>query len=188
VPLAPDRTCGTCDLCCTVLQIDELDKPSGKPCQNLLASGGGCGVWGRHPQVCKAYACLWRASDSLLPEDLFPKACGFLLSLPQAQVWPAMVILAPDPAAPDAWNRPAPIAFLLRLSAAWNCAIGVVAAAEGQGMRLTHALTPMGGLYDHHAHPQVFPGDGASLSLSSEDYGPDRRPPYERMAEVQFRG
>ena len=52
------RACGSCSLCCTVLRVDELRKLGGTSCIHQCATGG-CGIYDRRPQICRAYRCLW---------------------------------------------------------------------------------------------------------------------------------
>lgn len=61
VPLSNDpvRPCGKCTVCCTVLAIDELDKPLNTPCPHL-APEGGCGQYEQRPHACRAFDCVWR--------------------------------------------------------------------------------------------------------------------------------
>ena len=60
-PPAPERACGECSLCCTVLRVDELAKLAGRPCPELRPhrQGHGCGIYARRPGICRAYRCLW---------------------------------------------------------------------------------------------------------------------------------
>lgn len=53
----PERSCGGCTLCCTVLRVDELPKLGGVPCAQLAAHG--CGIYARRPAVCRGYRCMW---------------------------------------------------------------------------------------------------------------------------------
>lgn len=178
---ASSRACGGCSLCCTVMEVRELGKPVFSPCANL-AHGGGCGVWGDHPGACQAFACLWRGSDSLLPPDLFPGDCGFMLALDTTETWPTVVKVCADPLRPDAWDTPRHRALFAALAAAWNCPVAVV----GEGVRASHVFAPTGGVYSRAERPEVFPHDGAGLALALEDWGPDRRPPAERIADAGF--
>jgi len=57
-PASP-RACGACDLCCTLLRVDELGKPAGRDCVHLRRPGHGCAIHPRRPQVCRDYRCLW---------------------------------------------------------------------------------------------------------------------------------
>ena len=52
------RQCGSCSLCCKVLSVNELDKPVNKWCSHAK-KGGGCTIYGDHPQECKVFNCLW---------------------------------------------------------------------------------------------------------------------------------
>ncbi len=180
--LPTTRTCAGCDLCCTILKIPELGKPAWTPCWNLKGDHQGCAIWGEHPEACKTYVCLWRMSDEVLPPELFPAGCGFLLTVDNLDVWPTTVNVCADAATPDAWDTPANRALFSQLAAAWNCPVAVV----GEGTLASHAFAPNGGVYSRAERPDLFPGDGASLALMACDFGPDRRPPRERIAEVQF--
>lgn len=179
--LPTTRACAGCDACCTVMQIEELDKPAGVRCRHL--SGGGCGIWGAHPQPCKTYVCLWRLSDDILPADLFPAKSGFVLSVHSMTVWPAMVTLSLIPgAASGGWRAPDVLAGLKALAAAWNCPVSVMEGEVG-----THAISPAGNLYARAERPEMFLHEGRALNLPEAEYGPDRRVPYLRMQEQQFR-
>jgi len=50
------RECGSCDMCCTVVGVKEMDKPEYTACAKLC---GGCGIYESRPQSCKTYECLW---------------------------------------------------------------------------------------------------------------------------------
>ena len=69
------RACGECQLCCTLLRVDELAKLGGTPCQKLGADG--CGIYETRPQVCRRYRCLW-LSGGLREEDR-PDQLGAIL-------------------------------------------------------------------------------------------------------------
>ena len=177
--LPTTRSCGDCELCCTVLRIDELDKPPGRSC--VHQTGRGCAIWGAHPPSCKSYVCLWRMSDSLLPAEMFPAACGFVLSVNHTDAWPAMVTVreAPD-AAPLAWSRAPHFDRLRQLAAAWNCPVAVVD-VEG---RANQVFTPMGRFYARRTRPDMFGEDGRTMSLPDGEFGPARRPPMARMRDA----
>ncbi len=53
------RSCGDCDLCCTLLRVDELRKLGGAPCRHQRSAPPGCGIHPTRPAVCRAYRCLW---------------------------------------------------------------------------------------------------------------------------------
>lgn len=171
------RACGACDLCCTVLKIEELNKPLNVRCAHQ--NGRGCAIWGVHPVVCQVYLCLWRLSERLLPPEMFPLDCGFVLSVNPVDVWPAVISVrvAPEAADPMAWSRPAHFDRLKRLAAEWNASVAVV---DGEG-RANQVFTPMGRFYARRTRPDLFGEDGRQLSLPEGEFGPDRRPPRQRF-------
>ena len=64
---ASERSCSGCDLCCTVLRVDELHKLGGVPCVHLrsgavgavVGESWGCAIHQRRPAICRDYRCLW---------------------------------------------------------------------------------------------------------------------------------
>jgi uncharacterized protein len=62
------RVCGDCTLCCTLLAVKELDKPSHKTCEHC---DKGCSIYHRRPQSCKDFECLWLQEDDM-PAELRP--------------------------------------------------------------------------------------------------------------------
>jgi len=71
------RSCGTCNACCTVLGVAELDKPVGEPCKHLAAKG--CGIYDRRPKSCREYHCLWRSG--LLDGPSRPDRLGIVIDV-----------------------------------------------------------------------------------------------------------
>lgn len=53
---APNRKCGECSLCCKVLRVNSLDKPTGTWCQHARP---GCAIYEDRPVECRAFSCLW---------------------------------------------------------------------------------------------------------------------------------
>jgi len=95
------KNCGTCVMCCKVLDIDEFKKPAGVLCQNC-ASGGGCSIYATRPQVCRDYECLWLTERSY-PMTLKPDRVGtILMDDPDSDEYHAVC----DPAKPQAWRTP----------------------------------------------------------------------------------
>lgn len=180
--LPTTRTCAGCDMCCTVLEIAALSKPAWTRCSHLLEGGKGCGVWGEHPPACKTYVCLWRMSDVVLPQDLFPASCGFLLTIDNVATWPTTVNVCVDPKTPEAWDTPRNRAIFAKIAATWNCSVAIV----GEGAKARHVFAPSGADYSKTARPDIFPHDGLALSLLESDFGPDRRPPIERIKDFPF--
>lgn len=79
-PVLPDRSCGDCTACCTVLTIDtpELAKPAGIPCTNLFS--GGCRIHAVRPRICRTWYCAWRRVAAM-PDAARPDRSGLLVSL-----------------------------------------------------------------------------------------------------------
>lgn len=61
--LVEGRICGSCNVCCEVLNIDDpgLKKPSGVLCSH--AGEDGCRFYSNRPQSCRAFFCAWRQLD-----------------------------------------------------------------------------------------------------------------------------
>ena len=66
------RECGSCSLCCRVLEITELAKPAHTWCRHCRPGKGGCSIYAARPPVCRGFACLWRL-DANCPEHWFPQ-------------------------------------------------------------------------------------------------------------------
>lgn len=71
------RSCDGCTACCTIMRVDELDKPAGKTCEHLVP--GGCGIYESRPSGCRGWACIWRSGTDLLHEDERPDKIGVML-------------------------------------------------------------------------------------------------------------
>lgn len=71
--------CGSCNVCCTVMGVDEIDKAPGDKCVHLC--GKGCSIYQFRPQSCRAFECLWlqmQASEKPLPKNMRPDRCGVM--------------------------------------------------------------------------------------------------------------
>ena len=75
------RECGECTACCSWLIGDAFawEFGAGKTCNFLECNG--CGVHKARPETCRNYQCAW--SQHLLPEEMRPDKCGFLVSVEQ---------------------------------------------------------------------------------------------------------
>lgn len=63
------RSCGSCNLCCTVQGVEELAKPINVKCEHLSPMGR-CGCYATRPESCRTYKCLWLRGH--LAENLKP--------------------------------------------------------------------------------------------------------------------
>lgn len=79
-PVLPDRACGDCTACCTILTVDTPDfrKPPGIPCVHLGAQG--CSIHAERPPICRTWFCAWRRV-ARLPDAARPDQSGILVSL-----------------------------------------------------------------------------------------------------------
>jgi hypothetical protein len=116
------KDCGTCTLCCTTRQVDDLGKASGQTCQKSTLKS--CSVWGLHPKVCQDYSCLW-LKHTKLGDEWRPDKAGFVLSLEADNI----VRIDPDPQRPFNWQR-APYYEQLKL---WSQSI-----MSGEGRVVVH--------------------------------------------------
>jgi hypothetical protein len=98
-PLVPGRICGSCMLCCTVMNVDELNKPGGVTCSHAVA-GQGCTIRDQRPRACRQFFCGWRLDPNL--DSLWkPNICGFVITI--SLRYASMLIMV-DPAKPLAWK------------------------------------------------------------------------------------
>lgn len=77
--LVPEKTCGDCTACCTVLPIKAtgFTKLPNFTCKHLVA--GGCGIYETRPDACRTYYCVWRQSPRL--DDTWrPDRSGVLIT------------------------------------------------------------------------------------------------------------
>lgn len=94
------RICGDCDLCCTVLRVDELAKPARQPCDKLRIDGPGCSIHQTRPSICRGYTCAW-LQGSFGDADR-PDRLGAVLDL----LWRGdRLWLEIHLATPEAWER-----------------------------------------------------------------------------------
>ncbi|MFN3820139.1 YkgJ family cysteine cluster protein [Blastomonas sp.] len=79
-PVLPERDCGACTVCCTVLTVDtpDLKKPAGTPCAMLTAQG--CSIHAVRPTICRTWFCAWRRVEQM-PDDARPDRSGLLASV-----------------------------------------------------------------------------------------------------------
>src|SRR5271165_1629932 len=79
--LVPGRSCGSCDVCCVALTIDEphLQKLQGHRCPNLQQDHL-CRIYDTRPQTCRAFFCGWRRLK-WVREPLRPDRSGVLVRL-----------------------------------------------------------------------------------------------------------
>lgn len=127
------RRCGGCSLCCKLLPVQEIDKPSGQKCKHQ--SFKGCGIYHKagFPNSCALWSCRWlNGSDTeklhrpdrvhyvidAMPDvvTINDNNTGETIHIEAIQVWV-------DPRHPKAWHDPELKAFLDRRGREGKCAI-----------------------------------------------------------------
>ena len=98
---APERRCGECTLCCTVLRVDEIGKLGGEPCIHQGAAG--CAIHPSRPPVCRGYRCLWLRGG--LEEADRPDRLGAVVDLVQPDALPALHVREARPGVFDRSSR-----------------------------------------------------------------------------------
>lgn len=93
------KSCGPCGLCCKLMTIPALQKPSHSWCPNYVMKQG-CGIYAERPDACRAFMCQYLVSD--LPEAWRPDRARFMM-------WTGSearrLIVEVDPASPLAWRK-----------------------------------------------------------------------------------
>lgn len=87
--------CGSCQVCCELLQIEEINKPDFKICPNQFY--GGCKIYEERPASCRVYECSWlRNGES---EKNRPDRVGVLFSdqySPLYGEWTTIHVIKPE--------------------------------------------------------------------------------------------
>lgn len=80
------KECGHCTLCCSLLDVKELNKPEGIACEHLKKSGkAGCSLHGvspdPRPPICGLFRCVWLSDEEGRIASRFrPDRCGVILT------------------------------------------------------------------------------------------------------------
>ena len=79
--LVAGRTCGSCNVCCVDLTIDdpELQKVQGYRCPHAQRDNS-CGIYATRPHTCRTFFCGWRRLK-WIRESLKPDRSGVLVRL-----------------------------------------------------------------------------------------------------------
>ena len=97
----PGKTCGSCTMCCKVLEIDHFEKPAGDWCGHCVKTGG-CEIYAKRPHVCREFECEWMGERGLSPK-LRPDLVGtVLIDCAESDEYRAVC----DPASPLDWLHP----------------------------------------------------------------------------------
>jgi hypothetical protein len=169
------RRCGTCDLCCTAMGVEEVpdvpngDKRPGVRCPHLAGQPGqSCSIYQTRPYPCKQFLCLWRGSDKLLPDNLHPPRVGFVVAMGGIfGELPIIITIHPDPAHPDSWKAPRHRATFLALAKKFNAIVVI-----GQGELARHIFSPRGNEFTRERHPHLFKEGGKRIGLPDYEFFP----------------
>jgi uncharacterized protein len=163
------RTCADCDLCCTAMGVEEIEKKPACRCPHLGAQPGkSCTVYETRPITCREFLCLWRGSDTLLPDNLKPSRVGFVIGLTNDfRSRPLLFTVHPDPAHPDSWKQPRHRETFKRLAATFNAIVVV-----GQHHLASYVFAPNGNEYSREKHPHLFKDGGGRVGLPESDFRP----------------
>lgn len=93
------RECGSCSLCCKVLDVPAVYKPAGKWCKHF-APGDGCSIHQLRPKSCREFSCLWLTED-WLDDSWKPSASKFVMMWEYGN---KCLSVLPDPKMPNAWK------------------------------------------------------------------------------------
>jgi Fe-S-cluster containining protein len=79
--LVAGRTCGSCNVCCIALTIDDpqLQKLQGHRCRNARTDNS-CAIYATRPETCRTFYCGWRRLK-WIRETLRPDHSGVLVRL-----------------------------------------------------------------------------------------------------------
>jgi hypothetical protein len=135
--IVPGRACGSCTLCCKVLRIDELAKPSGTWCSKCNV-GKGCSIYSERPDTCRSFLCGYLIGAQL-SESWRPSKAKMVL------VFDRHITVHVDPGSPTAWRNEPYYSDLKRWSSEVAAVRGNVFIAIG---RRVIVVLPQGGETD----------------------------------------
>lgn len=104
--------CGTCTMCCRLLAIPELKKPTNKWCSHCKI-GTGCTIYETRPDSCQKYACVWLQSQDQperMPITMRPDKSKVVIT---AAIDGKNIVAHCDPGYPTAWQY-GPIGSILK--------------------------------------------------------------------------
>jgi hypothetical protein len=145
------------------------DKRPGFPCLHLAGTAGhSCSIYAGRPYPCRQFLCLWRGSDKLLPENLWPARVGFVVALGGTfGDLPTIITVHPDPLHPNSWRAPRHKELFWSLARKFNAIVCI-----GQAELAQHIFSPRGNEYSRERHPHLFKEDGKLIGLPEGEFLP----------------
>lgn len=98
--VVPNRSCGSCSICCKVVSIPLFGKAAGQWCSHAKP-GKGCGIHTTRPFVCRGAYCHWMMTPGLGPEWK-PDVAKFAIFVRENG---ARITAHVDQGSPQAWRR-----------------------------------------------------------------------------------
>lgn len=102
------RQCGSCNLCCDILEVTAVAKPVNELCKHW-EEGKGCNIYNQRPQMCRSFNCAWW--QGYFGDEWFPEKARMVVHFSQGAL---NVQVAPD--SPDRWRQEPYFSKLCELS------------------------------------------------------------------------
>jgi hypothetical protein len=102
---ATGRSCGSCSLCCRLLDVPEIGKPEDDWCQHCRPGHGGCAIYDQRPAICRGFACQWLISN-VLDDAWFPAKAKIVVDIydsPEGGM--PLLRFHVDPRFPNRWRE-----------------------------------------------------------------------------------
>lgn len=93
------RSCGSCTMCCKLIEAPELKKAAHVWCGHVK-KGSGCGVHAQRPLSCAVFQCFWTFNPAL-SDEWRPDRARFIVSVETG----GGLVITLDKAQPTAWRR-----------------------------------------------------------------------------------
>ena len=101
---ATGRTCGSCNMCCKLPPVPEINKPELVWCKHCKpGKAEGCRIYADRPQVCADFACAW-LTDTGLGDEWKPDRSKIVIRMTDEGggiTYQYMI----DPAYPNRWRE-----------------------------------------------------------------------------------
>jgi hypothetical protein len=98
------QSCGSCSLCCRLLEVPQAGKQSEQWCPHCKPGKGGCSIYETRAAPCRDWGCLWLTSPEL-GDEWFPKRCGMVLSSNYDADGSIVIRVIVDPRTPNVWRE-----------------------------------------------------------------------------------
>lgn len=95
------RACGSCSLCCKLMDIPELDSPVSSWCRHCRP-GHGCQIHPTRPTVCRDYACAWLRGKT----DWYPLQTKIIVDAVTVDSGELFMRFTVDPGYSTRWREP----------------------------------------------------------------------------------